>query len=70
MNHIALQALLYLSLSAVCDLRLDFEQFNTNAPSATDETDGGICQDILSISTNTGQSVPEICGMNAGQHGK
>ena len=30
---------------------------------------GGICQDILTISTNTGQAIPEICGMNTGQHG-
>ena len=54
----------------MCDLRLDFEQFLTNAPSATDETSGGLCQDMLTITTNTGQSVPEICGTNAGQHSK
>ena len=55
---------------AVCDIRLDFEQFTTNAPAVTTEITGGLCQDILTISTNTGQSIPEICGMNSGQHGK
>jgi hypothetical protein len=54
---------------AVCDVRLDFEQFTTNAPSLTTEATGGVCQDILTISTNTGQSIPEICGVNSGQHG-
>ena len=66
--------------TAVCDVRLDFEQFTTNAPASTEEDGGlgdpdmtpagGICQDILTISTNTGQAIPEICGMNTGQHGK
>jgi len=54
--------------SSVCDVRLDFEQFTTNAPSLTTEASGGLCQDILTISTNTGQSIPEICGANSGQH--
>merc|ERR1712156_850825 len=64
--------------SSVCDVRLDFEQFTTNAPASTEEDGGlgdpdmtpagGICQDILTISTNTGQAIPEICGMNTGQH--
>ena len=59
---------------AVCDIRLDFEQFTTNAPSTTLEADtsadvgGGVCQDQLTITTNTGQSIPEICGTNPGQH--
>ena len=55
---------------AVCDIRLDFEQFTTNAPALTTEISGGLCQDILTITTNTGQAIPEICGMNSGQHGK
>ena len=54
--------------SAVCDVRLDFEQFTTNAVSLTTEANGGLCQDVLTITTNTGQSIPEICGTNAGQH--
>jgi len=60
--------------SSVCDIRLDFEQFTTNAPSTTLEADtsadvgGGVCQDQLTITTNTGQSIPEICGTNSGQH--
>ena len=36
-------------VSAVCDVRLDFEQFTTNAPAKTDESDA--CQDILTVST-------------------
>ena len=55
--------------SAVCDIRLDFEQFVTNAPADTAEAGGGLCQDILTITTNTGQAIPEICGTNSGQHG-
>ena len=55
---------------AVCDLRLDFERFTTLGPADTVETDGGKCQDILTITVNTGQQIPEICGENSGQHGK
>jgi hypothetical protein len=33
--------------SAVCDMRLDFEQFTTNGPASTEEVSGGICQDML-----------------------
>jgi hypothetical protein len=32
---------------AVCDMRLDFEQFTTNGPLSTAEVDGGICRDML-----------------------
>ena len=54
---------------AVCDFRLDFDTFDTNAPSNSVETDNAHpCQDILTTTTNTGQSIPEICGTNAGQH--
>ena len=53
---------------AVCDFRLDFERFTTNGPAATDETDGGLCQDMLTTTVNTGQAIPEICGENSGQH--
>ena len=56
--------------SSVCDLRLDFERFTTNGPAATDETSGGLCQDILTTTVNTGQVIPEICGENSGQHSK
>ena len=37
--------------STVCDFRLDFEQFSTNGPADTIETDGGRCQDVLNIQT-------------------
>jgi len=53
---------------SVCDVRLDFEQFTTNEPGLNTEADGGLCQDILTITTNTQQAVPEICGTNSGQH--
>ena len=33
----------------VCWLRLDFETFTTLGPTATDETDGGLCIDMLTI---------------------
>ena len=38
------QFTIYKCDSSVCDFRLDFDQYLTNAPSATDETSGGICQ--------------------------
>ena len=49
---------------------MDFERFTTNGPAATDETDGGLCQDMLTTTVNTGQAIPEICGENSGQHSK
>ena len=54
----------------MCDLRLDFERFTTNGPADTAETSGGLCQDILTTTVNTGQVIPEICGENSGQHSK
>ena len=37
---------------AVCDFRLDFDTFDTNAPSNSVETDNAHpCQDILTITT-------------------
>ena len=53
---------------AVCDVRLDFEQFTTNGPALTNEAGGGLCQDMLTTTVNTGQVIPEICGENSGQH--
>ena len=35
----------------VCDFRLDFETFSTNGPADTEETDGGVCQDMLTATT-------------------
>ena len=55
-----------LHFTAVCDFRLDFEQFTTNAPADTDEANGGLCQDILTISTNTGKFIDNIQIENAG----
>ena len=36
---------------AICDIRLDFDTFTLNGPSDTSETDGGKCQDSLTITT-------------------
>ena len=69
MNKLEIKICICFNYSAVCDVRLDFEQFTTNAVSLTTEANGGLCQDVLTITTNTGQSIPEICGTNSGQHG-
>jgi len=52
----------------VCWLRLDFEQFSNLGPADTVETTGGACQDSFSVTVSTGQSIPNICGTNTGQH--
>jgi len=52
----------------VCWLRLDFEDFTTAGPSLTDETSGGVCVDSFTVTVNTGQTIPAICGQNTGQH--
>ena len=49
------QFTIYKCDSSVCDFRLDFDQYLTNAPSATDETTGGICQVCIYLS-NTSNS--------------
>ena len=36
---------------AICDIRLDFDTYTLNGPSDTSETDGGKCQDSLTITT-------------------
>ena len=38
-------------ISAVCDFRLDFDQFTIIGPADTIETDGGACQDTLTTTT-------------------
>jgi len=52
----------------VCWLRLDFEQFTTAGPSLTTEVSGGVCIDSFSVTVNSGQSIPAVCGQNTGQH--
>ncbi len=52
----------------VCYFRLDFETFSTMGTGDTEETNGGDCTDQFTITTNTGQAIPTICGENAGQH--
>ena len=56
----------------ICWLRLDFETFNTVAPTDTiEETTGPAayaCNDPMTITTTSGQSIPELCGDLTGQH--
>ena len=53
----------------VCAVRLDFESFTTQGPSATTETNGGECTDSFVGSVNpASKTTPVICGKNTGQH--
>lgn len=52
----------------ICWLRLDFEQFTTLGPADTVETTGGACIDTFTVTVNSGQTVPPICGTMTGQH--
>jgi len=52
----------------ICWLRLDFEQNTIEAPSVTTEASGGVCVDSMTVTTNTGQVIPTICGANNGEH--
>jgi len=56
----------------VCKLRLDFETFSIQGTGNTVEFDGAAnaqtCVDTFDITTNTRQSIPQICGQNTGQH--
>eukprot|EP00095_Tigriopus_kingsejongensis_P000866 maker-scaffold1675_size31566-snap-gene-0.5 protein:Tk00866 transcript:maker-scaffold1675_size31566-snap-gene-0.5-mRNA-1 annotation:"hypothetical protein SINV_00302" len=58
----------------VCQLRLDFESFSIQGTGNTEEIDtvrgtvGGVCLDMFTVTTNTGSTIPTICGENAGQH--
>jgi len=58
----------------VCSLRLDFEQFTIQGTGNTLEaiaptTDAGTgCDDTFDITTTNGNSYPQICGQNSGQH--
>lgn len=60
----------------VCGLRLDFESFSILGTGNTEEWDalrsttvgGGACLDTFTVTSNAGDSVPVICGMNTGQH--
>eukprot|EP00095_Tigriopus_kingsejongensis_P002419 maker-scaffold1151_size58901-snap-gene-0.10 protein:Tk02419 transcript:maker-scaffold1151_size58901-snap-gene-0.10-mRNA-1 annotation:"hypothetical protein X777_11146" len=58
----------------VCQVRLDFESFTIQGTGNTDETDtmlevaGGVCLDMFTVGTNTGSTIPTICGQNTGQH--
>ena len=56
--------------SNVCSVRLDFESFTIEGPSATLETDGGACTDSFVAMGTSGTSTPVICGINTGEHGE
>ena len=51
------------TLSDICFLRLDFEQFTT-------QFDGTACTDTLEITTQSGLTYPTLCGTLTGQHSK
>ena len=59
---------MYQFFAAVCQFRLDFENFLINGPADTSETGGGACQDSLTTTTSTNLPVPKICGSNVGHH--
>lgn len=39
-------------ISDICFLRLDFETFNIRGPADSEETDGGVCMDTLTITVD------------------
>ena len=52
----------------VCFFRMDFEQFTLKGPADSIETNGGVCTDTMTVTVNSGQKIPTICGQNTGQH--
>ena len=54
----------------ICQLRLDFQSFQTLGPPDSVETGGGACQDVLIGVGAGGPQTPAICGANNGQHSK
>ncbi|KAK6629401.1 hypothetical protein RUM43_003218 [Polyplax serrata] len=48
---------------AICQVRLDFIDFNLGEPDAM-----GRCTDDFLLITGTGSNIKRICGMNTGQH--
>lgn len=52
----------------VCQVRLDFESFQTVGLPNTLETTGGVCDDKLTLTASAGGNLPVICGANTGQH--
>ncbi len=47
----------------ICQLRLDFDAFNLASATAD-----GACVDTLAITTSSGRTYPNFCGINTGQH--
>ena len=54
----------------ICWLRLDFETFSSVAPTDTTEASGYACNDMLTFSVSSGQTIPTLCGDLTGQHSK
>ncbi len=50
-------------MTAICQIRLDFDAFNLAITSGT-----GACSDILAITSGSGQTLPSLCGANVGEH--
>ena len=54
----------FLNLLDICQLRLDFDNFDLV------ETTTGVCTDSLTISGPTGRNPMDLCGTLTGFHGK
>ena len=54
----------------ICWLRLDFETFNIDGPTNSQEdATTGVCKDTFTVTSSTSSiAYPVICGENAGQH--
>ena len=53
---------------SICFLRLDFEMFDINGLTATDESEQACPTDTLNIRVQGSPEVPTICGENSNQH--
>ena len=54
----------FVNLIEICQLRLDFDNFNIV------ETATGVCTDSLTIGGPTGRNPMDLCGTLTGMHGK
>ena len=56
--------LFFVNLLEICQLRLDFDNFDIV------ETAAGVCTDSLTISGPTGRNPMDLCGTLKGMHGE
>jgi hypothetical protein len=55
------------TIAAICQIRLDFDNFQIQQPTTTT----GACNgDTITISSPSGKSPPVLCGMLTGTHSK